>query len=103
MIGKQRINELNEVNYLYLVAVIISKAISIYSWILMIYVLMSWVPSIQNSQIGYLFARVCEPYLSPFRRFIPPLGGVLDLSPVIAFLVLQFASRGIIQILLTFG
>ncbi|MFT8361730.1 MAG: YggT family protein [Sporolactobacillus sp.] len=88
---------------MYLAAYIIAKAISIYSWILLIYVLMSWVPSVLNSQIGYLFARVCEPYLSPFRRFIPPLGGVLDLSPVIAFLVLQFASRGITYIFLMFG
>ncbi|MFT8871431.1 MAG: YggT family protein [Sporolactobacillus sp.] len=86
-----------------LVASIVARLIDVYSWVLLIYVLMSWVPSVLNSQIGNLFAKVCEPYLSPFRRIIPPIGGVLDLSPVIAFLVLQFASRGILEILLTFA
>jgi YggT family protein len=31
---------------------------------------------------------VCEPYLSIFRRFIPPIGP-LDISPIVAILVLQ--------------
>jgi YggT family protein len=32
---------------------------------------------------------VCEPYLRIFRRFIPPIG-MLDLSPMIAIIVLYF-------------
>jgi YggT family protein len=32
---------------------------------------------------------VCEPYLKVFRRFIPPLG-MLDLSPMVAIIVLYF-------------
>jgi YggT family protein len=35
---------------------------------------------------------ICEPYLSIFRRFIPPLGPV-DLSPIVAIVVLQFVAR----------
>jgi YggT family protein len=31
---------------------------------------------------------VCDPYLNVFRGLIPPLGG-LDLSPILAFLVLN--------------
>ena len=41
--------------------------------------------------IGFL-RDVCEPYLSIFRRFIPPIGP-LDLSPLIGILLLQFAGR----------
>ncbi|MDN3954071.1 YggT family protein [Sporolactobacillus laevolacticus] len=74
---------------------LLAEAIQIYSWILIIYILMSWVPSVQDSSIGQLFARVCEPFLSPFRRIIPPIGGVIDISPIIAFFVLQLATRGI--------
>lgn len=40
-----------------------------------------------NAVVSFL-RDVCEPYLSIFRRFIPPLGP-LDLSPVIAIVVLQ--------------
>lgn len=39
---------------------------------------------------------VCEPFLSIFRRFIPPLGP-LDLSPIVAILVLQIVGRLIID------
>jgi YggT family protein len=34
---------------------------------------------------------VCEPYLSIFRRFIPPIGP-LDLSPIVAILVLRIVG-----------
>jgi len=38
---------------------------------------------------------VSEPYLRIFRRFIPPLGPV-DISPIVAILVLQIVGRLII-------
>jgi YggT family protein len=44
-----------------------------------------------NAILGFL-RDVCEPYLSIFRRFIPPLGP-LDLSPVIAIFLLQIVGR----------
>jgi uncharacterized protein YggT (Ycf19 family) len=44
-----------------------------------------------NALLSFL-RDVCEPYLSIFRRFIPPLGP-LDLSPVIAIFVLQLVGR----------
>ena len=43
-----------------------------------------------NAVLGFL-RDVCEPYLSIFRRFIPPLGP-LDLSPVIGIFLLQFVG-----------
>jgi YggT family protein len=44
-----------------------------------------------NAVLSFL-RDVCEPYLSIFRRFIPPLGP-LDLSPVIAIFLLQLIGR----------
>jgi YggT family protein len=44
-----------------------------------------------SALLGFL-RDVCEPYLSIFRRFIPPLGA-LDLSPVIAIFALQIVGR----------
>ena len=32
---------------------------------------------------------ICDPYLNLFRNIIPPIGGSLDLSPVLAFLTLN--------------
>ena len=39
---------------------------------------------------------VCEPYLSIFRRFIPPIGP-LDISPMVAILVLQIVGSLIVN------
>ena len=47
--------------------------------------------------IGFL-RDVCEPYLSIFRRFIPPLGP-LDLSPVIGILLLNFVGAIIVSLI----
>lgn len=71
--------------------------IKIYSWALIIYILLSWFPGARESTFGDFLARICEPYLEPFRRFIPPLG-VIDISPIIAIITLNLASSGLISL-----
>jgi YggT family protein len=44
-----------------------------------------------SALLGFL-RDVSEPYLSVFRRVIPPIGP-LDLSPIIALFVLQIVAR----------
>jgi YggT family protein len=39
---------------------------------------------------------VCEPYLGIFRRFIPPIG-MLDLSPMVAIILLYFVRTLIVN------
>jgi YggT family protein len=77
--------------------VILSRLIYWYSWALIIYILMSWFPNARSSSIGQFLGRICEPYLEPFRRFIPSIG-MIDISPIVAFLVLNFATQGISQL-----
>jgi YggT family protein len=50
-----------------------------------------------SAVLGFL-RDVCEPYLSVFRRFIPPLGPI-DLSPIIAILVLNFLGGIVVRLL----
>ncbi|MNC73236.1 YGGT family protein [compost metagenome] len=40
-----------------------------------------------------------EPYLKPFRKIIPPIGGMLDISPIVALIALEFVALGIQAIL----
>ncbi|RWR14058.1 YggT family protein [Siminovitchia fortis] len=79
------------------VIAIIVQLISLYSWALIIYILMSWFPNARESSIGQLLGRICEPYLEPFRRIVPPLG-MIDISPIVAFLVLRLATAGLWEI-----
>ncbi|MFB1098451.1 YggT family protein [Terribacillus sp. JSM ZJ617] len=73
---------------------IISMAFTVYSFALIIYILMSWFPGARQSAFGEMLGRICEPYLDVFRRFIPPLG-MIDLSPIVGIIVLRLAESGV--------
>ncbi|MFU8689673.1 YggT family protein [Rossellomorea sp. FS2] len=78
---------------------ILSSLLNIYMWALIIYILMSWFPNARETSIGQMLARICEPYLEQFRKFIPPLG-MIDISPIVAFIVLRLAGNGLEQLYL---
>ncbi|ALX47395.1 YggT family protein [Lentibacillus amyloliquefaciens] len=65
-------------------------ALELYSFALIIYIFMSWFPGARESSFGVFLAKICEPYLEPFRKIIPPIG-MLDISPIVAIFVLYFA------------
>ncbi|KAG1668998.1 hypothetical protein FOA52_000591 [Chlamydomonas sp. UWO 241] len=50
---------------------------------------LTWFPSVPE-QISSPLATICDPYLNLFRGIIPPIGGTLDLSPILAFVTLNF-------------
>lgn len=84
-----------------MLAVILYRLVDLYSILILVYVLMSWIPrggSGWVEDIRSVLASICEPYLSIFRNIIPPLG-MVDFSPVVAILVLQIIERAIIVIL----
>ena len=84
-----------------LTSIIIALA-NAYTTIIFIYVIMSWIPNVESGiigQISHALGMLCEPYLGLFRRFIPPIGGIVDITPIIALLVLQFVVRLIVGIL----
>ena len=62
--------------------------------LLVIYVLMSWVPSMRETGFGRLIGKIIEPYLDIFRKIIPPIG-MIDISPIIAIFALRFATDGV--------
>ena len=80
---------------------LLSQAVTIYTYALIVYILMSWVPSIQQSAVGKFLGRICDPYLDIFRKIIPPLG-MIDISPIVAIFSLQLAMNGVIYLFLAF-
>ena len=71
-----------------------------YSMIIFVYGMMSWLPTDRGllADIYHVLGKVCDPYLNLFRRFIPPIGGMVDVSPIVALLVLQFGVRLLVMI-----
>ncbi|MDQ1913005.1 YggT family protein [Paenibacillus sp. GD4] len=80
---------------MYVIESYIHTLILIYRYVLIAYVLLSWLPNARESFIGEILAKLCEPYLSIFRRFIPPIGGMIDISPIVALLALFFIELGL--------
>ena len=73
----------------------------VYFLLIFAYILMSWIRmpySIWMQRIQRFLYDVVEPYLRIFRRFIPPLGP-LDISPIVAILVLWIVSGLVIRVL----
>lgn len=76
---------------------IINTAITVYIWILIARVVLSWLISFnvinqfnQGVRAVDNFCRVLtEPLLKPIRRFMPDLGG-LDVSPLVLLLGIEF-------------
>lgn len=60
----------------------------IYLFIILIYVILSWVSPGSYNPAANLLASVAEPVLKPLRRFIPSIAG-LDLSPLFALIGIQ--------------
>lgn len=63
-----------------------------YSFAIIIYILMSWFPGSRETGFGEVLGKIVEPFLEPFRKVIPPLG-MIDISPLVAILLLNFARR----------
>ena len=66
----------------------------VYSFCIVVWCLSSWITVSNDSVRNILEAigKIVEPYLSVFRRAIPPISGV-DLSPIIALFVLNLVER----------
>jgi YggT family protein len=77
----------------------VSVFIYVYVLLIFLYVLTSWLrlPYSLNRVQRFLYD-VCDPYLRLYRRFLPPLGP-LDLSPVVAVIVLVLIERLIVSVL----
>ena len=77
---------------------LIVKLADVYSMLIVVYVLLSWFPMNSGvlADIYRVLGRICDPYLNLFNKVIPPIGGMLYISPIIALLVLQFGVRLIV-------
>ena len=69
--------------------------LKVFFFALIISVILSWVAPGSNSPGAELVNQITEPALAPFRRMLPSMGG-LDISPIIAFMVIQLIQSYVI-------
>lgn len=75
---------------------ILSLTANIFFWGLLIMVIASWIAPQSYNPALLLVRQLVEPVCTPFRRLIPPMGG-LDISIIFAFLALN-----VVQILIKY-
>ena len=75
------------------ILVFIGALIQLYAYCFLIYSLLSWIPNIDRSHpaIQFLY-QITEPVLEPIRRLVPPLGGMIDISAMVAMIALFILS-----------
>jgi len=83
------------------IAQILIRAIDFYSLLIIVYVLLSWLPASGTVwEIRRVLGTVVEPYIGIFRRIIPNLG-MIDISPLVAILVLSWLVRPLLLTVLS--
>jgi len=85
-------------NTLAALAKILHILLTVYSWIVILRAVFSWVYVPSLYQAGRILYRLTEPVLRPVRRLVPPsrLGG-LDISPVIVVLLIIFVDNFLVN------
>ncbi|MGI8845324.1 MAG: YggT family protein [Thermoleophilaceae bacterium] len=88
------------------VADYVGTLVLVYSILIFIRILMSWVPRIPynralSAAISFV-TDVVDPYLNLFRRILPPVKigpGALDLSPIVGLIVLQVVGSIVVGLI----
>lgn len=66
-------------------------------------VIISWVNADPSNPIVRFLHEATEPLLAPLRRYIPPIGGTIDLTPLVLLLIVYFLQHALVGILLGYA
>jgi YggT family protein len=80
-------------------AFLVDKIFSIIYFLLIIRIVLSWFQINSYSEIAQILYRITDPILAPFKK-LPLNIGMIDLSPMVAFLCLWFLRNVTVGILM---
>lgn len=79
---------------------VLMLCIRIFWWSILIVIIAGWIAPGNYHPALLLLHQITEPLLAPARRLLPAMGG-LDLSPILAFLILGVVERVLPQIFMS--
>ena len=74
---------------------VVGLLVNIYFFALLATIILSWIAPGSGNPAVHLLYQITEPVMAPFRKLLPPMGG-MDFSPILVFIlinVLQIALR----------
>ena len=88
-------------NFITALASVLNAVLGVMTWVIFFRAVISWVSPDPSNPIVQFLERVTEPILAPIRRVMPPMG--VDLSPIIAFLIILFLQKFLVPTLYDIG
>jgi YggT family protein len=75
-----------------------------YYILIILRIFLTWIPNIDWDAEPYRWlSSITDPFLNIFRGIIPPIGGMLDISPILAIVLLQILQGLIVGFLVNLG
>ena len=82
------------------IVLILEQVLNLYIWVIIAAAVISWVAPNPYNPVVRLLHRVTEPVLAPIRQLLPPWKTFgLDFSPVIIILLIQWAVKPLLWML----
>jgi YggT family protein len=85
------------------IAKVLGVVLNIYMWVIIIRALLSWVNPDPYNPIVQFLTRITEPVLRPLRKLVPAWKLGIDLSPLIAILIIYFLEIAVVDTLFRIG
>lgn len=85
------------------IAKVLGVVLNIYMWTVIIRALLSWVNPDPYNPIVQVLTRVTEPVLRPIRKLVPTWKMGVDLSPLIAILIIYFLEIAVVDTMVRIG
>ena len=82
---------------------VLGVVLNIYMWVIIIRALLSWVNPDPYNPIVQFLTRITEPVLRPLRKLVPAYRLGIDLSPLIAILIIYFLEIAVVDTLVRIG
>ncbi|MBI4432892.1 MAG: YggT family protein [Candidatus Omnitrophica bacterium] len=87
-------------NFFSALAAVLGMVIQLFWWLIVIRALLSWVNPDPYNPVVQFIERATEPILAPLRRLFPTYRMGIDISPLVALLLLYFLKIFLVQTLL---
>ncbi|HAK58786.1 MAG TPA: hypothetical protein DCO77_00145 [Nitrospiraceae bacterium] len=90
-------------NLLMGIAEVLRIVLNMYMWVIIIRALISWVNPDPYNPVVQILQKLTEPVLKPLRNLIPTYRMGIDVTPLIAILIIIFLNKAVVQSLFSLG
>ena len=69
-------------------------SLNLFFFVILIRIILGWFAPATHNPLTMMLHSLAEPILAPFRRWVPPMGGI-DISPIIPIILIGALVRGL--------